>query len=494
MIVIPSGKDIVINYDLWKTGIAESPHVGMGMLRNVDIYSTPGVLKINYKTQKESGTTVTGLVKWMTSNPVNSDIYALDADDVVYKSTDDGDTWAVVAGNTKTSSAGNGALIWKNYLLVARNTALDAYGPLDGVAAWTSNFVSMTSDDKYHPMLHGQDDIVYIGAGRYVHSLEEVSGSTFDPTSGATFTSSGQALDLPSNYRIKTLSELGQWLEVGTWQGTAIFERQVADVFPWDRSAPSFRLPLTLKENGINQSITDGTQLIVVAGTENTIYKTDGSSVEQVNRLRFINTSGGVYLEPLPGAIMKHQGRVFFGVSHGTGGASGGSPMGVYSLQDKTLVFENEISTGNDGSTNTVKIGALYSASKDTYLIGWQDNTSGSAVYGIDRVVNDGYYTLYAAYIESPFFKVGTDLEKRTFQQIYIELDRELAAGQGIRVKARSDLNDAWTTVATFDFATFGAIASRQFDYSFTTESIEFKVELTSSGSNTPALREVRVR
>jgi len=45
-------KDII--FKDFQNGIADSPHLGYAMMKNVDITTTPGVAKINFKAKKMS--------------------------------------------------------------------------------------------------------------------------------------------------------------------------------------------------------------------------------------------------------------------------------------------------------------------------------------------------------------------------------------------------------------------------------------------------------
>jgi hypothetical protein len=164
-------------------------------------------------------------------------------------------------------------MIWKDYLFVARAAALDVYGPLSGSPSWSNSWQTITSDSLWHPMLVSfNDNKLYGGAGKFVFSLDEASGSTFAPGTASTYTWTAQALDLPPNYRIKSLEELGNNLMCGTWMGSAIDDFEVADIFPWDRSSSSFGSPIKLKENGANALLTVNNLLYIFAGIGGTIY------------------------------------------------------------------------------------------------------------------------------------------------------------------------------------------------------------------------------
>src|SRR3990167_7351647 len=97
-----------------RTGIAQSPHVGFGDVRNLDIVSTPGVAILNNILAKKSASTVDALVNWIVQDSVATGSFvALDANGSVYNSNDSGVTWAELSDR---DGAGQGAVIWKDYL------------------------------------------------------------------------------------------------------------------------------------------------------------------------------------------------------------------------------------------------------------------------------------------------------------------------------------------------------------------------------------------
>jgi len=475
----------------WHNGIAESEHLGFADMRNVDIYTTPGALKANFRTDKVSASVVTDLVKWFVINPVNGDIYGLGDTGKVWRSTDDGTTWAQITGNTTTNASGDGLAIWKDYLFVARNTILDVYGPLSGAAAWTNSWqTNLTAAGGFHPMLIGQDDILYIGNQRYIASVKELT--TFVPATASSYTYTVQALDLPANYKVKCLAEIGKWLLVGTWMGSSVFEIRIADIFPWDRVSSSFDFPVRLDEYGVHQMIVKDNLLWIHAGVLGNIYVSNLSSAKLIRSLPFsvTNMDTTIFLSNYPGAIMKHKNRVHFGIASGTTNSSLDG-YGVWSVTDAgNIVFENQISTDTTSPANALQIGALLPTGAQTYLIGWRDNTT----YGIDQVSNSQRYPTYKAYVTSAIYHIGTPYNKRTFEEITFELDRPLIAAQGVRLKYRTDLAASFTTIGTFDFATYGAIRS------FTTgpgivdaEFVQIRAEIAETGNAPIALREIRL-
>jgi len=484
-----------------RQGIAQSPHIGFGDVCNLDISTIPGICRINNNLDKVSGTAVTGLVKWIVRDPVTpANIYAVDDAGDVYVSTNSGASFAALASQPTSGGTGQGLAIWKDYLFCPRATAMDLYGPLSGTPAWRNSWAGLTMDTDalWHPMLVSRlDGELYGGAGKYIFNISEVAGKTFAWDDAETYTSTAQALTLPVGYRVKCLEELGNNLMIGTWQGTTITDFKIADIFTWDGSSVTYGQPIMLNENGVNALLTLGNSLYVLAGVDGKIYRSDGVGAVLVGQIpsSIANIEGSKYLEPYPGSFVNYKGKPTFGVS--SGGATYTSGMGIYSLKETSqgsiLNLEHIVSTGNDGTSAVLKIGALLPISRDTILAGWADDTT----YGIDKTTTTTRVASYGAYFESPLYMVGTPLNKRTFTELEFQLAKELAAGEGIQIKFRVNLTDTWTTIGTYTNTILGAVISHHVKTNIpATEFLQIRVELGAGTSNltTPEFKNVILR
>lgn len=437
----------------WQEGVAPHPILGFAHVRNSDISTNPGSFRTNNILSKKSSTTVTGNIIGFRINPNSSQqIYAYDTGAVVYKSTDNGSTWTTIGGNS--SGTGTGIAIWKDYLFVATNTKLDAYGPLSSSPSWSTNWQTLDSSTT-HIMLESVDDRLYICNGRYVSQLKELT--TFAPGTSSTYAWNQRAITLGSGYITTCMDDLGSYLMVGTRRGNG-YDFKVADIFPYTRTDLTLGIPLKLQENGVNAMIAINNRLYVQAGIEGKFFECDTVTFSEIAKIPnyIINLDGGSFIVTFPGAIMLHRGKIFFGVSS----SSILGNLGVWSirLDTKKLQLENTISTGNDGSTASMYINALISLSRDTYMCAWFDNVTPS--YGIDRIDNQVRYSNYETAIESPLYHIGESLGNRTIGSIEVHLDKPLATGQGVRIKYRGNLNSAFTTLGTYTYSTEGAVLS----------------------------------
>ena len=471
----------------WDKGIGDSAHAGFGDMRNIDIYSVPGVAQINRILVKESSTTVTAMPTWAAIDQ-SGNIYVVDSSHKLYVSTDTGDSWSLVAHTGASTGNGNGLVIWKDYLFLIGDTKIDVYGSLAGSPTWSDAWQTITSDTSFHPALVSQDDAIYIGAGRYVASIIETAGQNFAPGTGATFTFNGTALDLPEDYRIKSISENDTWLMLGTWKGTTLGTFNTADLFKWDRTSASFDNIVQILEAGCNAMINKDNDIIMFAGTSGEIYGLNGDFAEL---LRVIpnNITGGAWLQVYPDAVENFSGRLLFGTS--VGSTSSGFTHGIFSLgtrKDETplaLAHEYTISTG----TNTeVSIGLIKQVSNSRTIVGWKD----ASVFGLDLLSATNVVTSYGAFVDSPFYNIGTDLKKGVISLVEIILAKDLASNEGIRIKYRTSLDDDWTTLGTFDFTTYGATNTGRFGLSVIAENIQLKIELTGT-TTSPQLKTINI-
>ncbi len=465
-------------------GIASGPLEGIGHVRNVDILTNPGSFRLNNLMTKQSSTTVTNYIKWQRIDPVTGKVYAVDAGGKVYTATSGGATWTVIAGNS--GGIGGGLEIWKDYLIVVGTSSLDAYGPLSGSPSWTNNFFgsSLTlSVGLFFPIFRSLDDSLYIGNGKYVSRLAELT--TFAPGTAATFTATQKAITLADNYQVSAIRELGENLMIGT---TYLNSNTLADVFPYSRLTLTLGLPIRIVEGGVRAMYNLGNRLYVLAGTTGKMFLTDTVSATQIAQIPsyIMNLDGGLGLTMYPDSIMYLKGKIWFGMGASNTAIGGNIGVWSYNPTTKVLQMENIISTGRDGSTAGLFISSLLPLSVDSYLCAWEDD-SGGATYGVDLLVDTQRYTGYVGYVDSPLIKIGDALDNKTIPQLEINLTKPLVTGQGVKIQYRSNLTASFTDLATIDFATNGAGPSFNISASVMTNLVFVQIRClltTASSSN----------
>jgi len=475
-----------------RQGIAQSAHIGYADVRNMDIDTVEGVVRLNNILEKESASVIEAQIKWFARDPETpAEVRALDSDGIYYESSDSGDTWSKIDDG---AGAGHGMIIKWGYAFVCKDTKIDVFKISDD--SETADWVTIDADADWHPMIDSKNDgKLYGGAGQYIFSIEENSGQTFDPGNAATYTFTQQALDLPDGYRVKCLEELGNNLMIGTWKGSAVTDIREADIFPWDRSAVSFGQPVKLEEFGVHAMKNDGNSLIVLAGVDGVVYSCNGASAWAIGQLPQ-NLSGGKYLEFYPDSLVKYKNKMFLGV--GQGGSTSIAGMGVYSLKQtgrgNILNLEHIISTLRDGSTGVLKPSALLPMTRDSLLVGWRDPSG----YGIDltTVASYAYSVDYSGYFDSPLYEVGYDLNQWKPKGIELHLGKPLATGEGIKISYRKSLSDSWVAIKTMAFADngVGAMISKTVSTDVELnvkkgEQIQLRVALLGTATTTPEFK-----
>lgn len=416
-------------------------------------------------------------------------LYGIDDDNVVWYYDTDLSSWCILGGFQNGGGTGNGIEYWKDYLFVFRSTTIDVWGPLSGSPSWTTSWKTISADTE-HFSLVGQDDALYFASDNFVGSIIENVGQTFDPSTAATFTFNAEALDLPSDYSIDCLSELGQMLMIGSVHAY----KELGAIFPWNRLSDSFNAPLFISEKGIYQMITDNNLLYFCAGKRGRFFVTDGVTVQDYFKISEssigLDENTDILLTMYPNAVTKIRNKFFFGVS-----AVGTlEPLGIYSAtRNGKLVFENEISTGNSGGTDDrVDIGALYSTTSPQYYISWRDASN----YGIDLLEQSKRYDSSQGLIETGLFKVGTNRTLTYFEQIEIVLAKELATGQSVTISYRTNLTDSFIEIGSISYATDGAVARKTIDYGFQADYLQFQIVLdtNSNAETSPELIEINIK
>src|SRR3990167_1167817 len=225
----------------WDGGIADSPYEGIAnsyaAIVGLDYRTFPGILQIERPMAKVSGQSggsdvVQGILKWFV-NISPSEIYGLvdnqsvaDRTDIV-NSADTGATWSLLQslGNSDSPFSANGGIFWKGYFLFCSDGYLGYYKPNSSGSKWVQSWQSLkvngVSDSDWHPMMQGErDGALYIGNRSFIAQLTETATTVFNPENSATFSFTKNALDITSDFRVKSLAEVGDFLMLGCWKNT----------------------------------------------------------------------------------------------------------------------------------------------------------------------------------------------------------------------------------------------------------------------------------
>ncbi len=466
-------KPIVINN--WQKGIGQSPYVGFGEIRNLDVTSRPGVAMINFKAVKASSTTITDT----PLNMVVSDgtTYAIDEDSKLY---DDDGGWAEIDGGSDSAYKDMG--LWKDYLVIARSLNFDFYGPLSSSPDWDLAKHSIDAS-TYKPVIAAQDNKCYIGNSYWVSSIFEKDGETYDPNDPTTYTYTKEALNIPTNYGIVKLTELGRFLMV-----LANNDNGNGRMFPWDiaNSASSFENPVSFGDEEIKTAITVNNMVYVFTGNEGNIYKTDGVNVQWLAKLPEHLTGADSNKTSVikPNAITHKGDRIFFGTSSGNSDEI--AVVWSFNTVTNAIVEEHIVSTGS--STDILDVRCLM-FNDDVLKIGWKDATNTEqGVDNISTTKRQAESDDYLGYIISPFYSLGSKLSKSVWRP-EIRMAKPLSSDT-ISLFYRTAENGAWVQIES-DWTTNNQ-QTKMFKVLPRIEMAQFKVILqTAHTTKTPELLEI---
>lgn len=412
-----------------------------------------------------------------------SKVYLLDSSGQVWEGTTTSDFY-LITGNTLTNSSGNGIAVWKNYLFVFRNQSVDVWGSLLSARssrAWTNAWQACnqsTSDSSTHTTEVMSNDILYFAdrsstnGNPYVGSISETPGQVFVPATVATYNFNNQALDLPKYKYITDLQEYGN-LMISTI---------AQEIYPWNTVDDSFADPLISPEIGVTQMATVNNLLYFAVNKTGNIYVTQGTSnIQLVVNLPVYLTNTDIINVSVNYMISYNMGLLFTVTADDTT-TSPINAVWSYDVDLKSVMIKNQYSTG---SYSTTTPGALFTIGGTPYLAGW---AIGSSSFGVDTNNYNNFQqrvTGYLGYVESSLYQIGTSLYPTNLSRISFELSKPLITGQGIKLEQRKTLTDAYTTIGTYDFATYGAIQTiDDFPNVIDAQTVQIRASLTvPSGS-----------
>lgn len=440
-----------ITLNNWQQGIGPSFYSGFSDMRNANINKQPGILQAAFRSDS-TATVVDALIKWAVKDPISGKDYAIDENGQVYRRDSFGTTtdWVELTMGTVVDASGNGLGIWQDYLIVARDANLDAYGPLNSGSvspSWTNGFATLTSVTDWHPILVSEDDKLYIGNKNAIKRITKVG--TFDPSSGGTF-SEATVGTLQAEVVIKCMSDYTKRLIAVGIKGNNNIPTQ-AQLFGYDRTTTLMEERIDLKEDGVNAILAVGTDLYVQAGTIGNMYLTNFSQFQRLpglNNLQTDTTTVDFVKRPslvvYPDALKYIDGEILFGLSYGTGGDIP-SGLGIYGIKNGNIYHKTTISDGNDGSSGLVRISSIIPlGNQGDYYFAWQSGSS----FGIDGVdLLGNVYQAYQTYVDSQFYIVGDSKNPHTFTQIQFMFAKAPTGNNGVKLFYRNTKDEDFTLV-----------------------------------------------
>lgn len=430
-------KDGTVVLNNFQQGAAESPHLGFGRMQCVDLDSK-GVAKIQKRTKLKY--TTVGLPLAIVRD-LNGNEFVGTESGYLYKN-----------GVVLDATLGKiyDLLVFKNYLLVFRETVIDTYGPLDNAGvAYFMNWKTGLTSSYHHKAIADPDNDVFVGNAGYVAKITGFTAGAVGVAPTATFTATEKTL--PSGHFVRSLAMKGIFLAIGTQGGLGYtdFNQGLGNIYFWDRASSLFEDEFAqFNESGVHQILNIGNSLIVHAGIYGSVYEVNGVNFGEPKKINFNNFNNATTMG-YPNAIGKIGREIVLGTSTNSDAYPTASTHGVWALNTGAASLRNIISTDNYGTNQILKVGAILALNSDIYrsiLIGWQDGTT----YGVDEI-DTKMYDEYQTIIEGPLEHVGEYLNKVNFNQLEISLEKPLITGQKLLISYRRYLEDDWYPFGTYD-------------------------------------------
>jgi len=381
-------------------GIANSKYQGpansVHKLVGFDLHSEPGILKVNQKMTKESGSTVDDLVKAIVPCSDGNTYLFGSTNGKIWKRTSAG---AYSLEATVSPAAGAVGIMdaaeYQGYIYYSMQSRLGRWQIGSAWSTRNDSWATFTNTDAdYHPIFEQKQVMVlYIGDKNYV---AQVDAGTF---------SDGNNNDVKNPLRISVLGKYSTDLLIGSFISSNVSETWV---MKWNTWSISFSSADDVPEVGINCFLPTDNYVLVQAGKKGNFYIYTGV-LEQYKKLPG-DWSGTNEAIVYPNAAVNRNCLPLFGLSNLSGNPTeqGIYSFGSYSQEySKILNLEYLISTGN--SSNIV-IGAIASVGNDL-LVSWKDTTTGT-VYGIDKLDMANKFT--CAYLDTRVIAVDRG-EKKDF-------------------------------------------------------------------------------
>lgn len=450
-------------------GIAVSKKIGQQgsfrFARNLNIYDDPNDLTLFITGTKDSGSTVTGLIKWIEdATPFDTKRYFYDANGVIYE--ENNGTWTLL--RTVSNSHGQGLAVHNDYLYYTQDTQIGRYGPLSSAPSFTDNWqtgLNDTSNSKFAPIIVLNDRMI-VGHGNNV--------ATWD---GAVWTA--EALTLPAELNVRALTLADQYVVIGAWRGNAVTDSEDGYIYTFDGLSDTFNESFPTN-GGLNAMHYYRNKLISIHGHQGYIYTNASPFDKDIPQIPGVGKQQ--YLEVFPGAMTTWKELICFGIS---GSNSPDVVRGVYTYGTKSSLFREALnmmitlSTGNSGQT--VEIGAVKGIGNDLYTA-WGDG----GVYGVDKLGESSSYAQSGTY-ESLVVDDSRPGEEKRMEAIIVN-HLPLATGESIAIDYKEERASTWTsgvtnsTVDSNETRLYIEAKAQQF------REFEWRTTLAGPGTTTPTV------
>jgi hypothetical protein len=438
-------------------GIRGSFKFGYGL----DIRGRDDVLQCGQALVKESASVVTDLILFIIPCS-NGKAYGFGDAGCIYERS--GTTW--VKRYTDANGAIKGADEWNGYLYWACDTEISRI-PIASIptATWTTevehDWNTTLTAATWHTMIKATGNLL-IANDQYLAMIDYSTPAVF----------SAAALDLIPGNLAKCFEEDGDYVIVGS---TKEGNDEQGHLWTWEPTALNWVQKKKLASKGVNALIT--TELMLAqCGIDGEVYFSDMASKVPV----FVFPDGG---SAGPGGVCAKKALALFGIS-----GNSSAKCGVYSYgrSKKNYPFALNLDyVPSPAILTTIVIGAVQMVN-GTLLVAWQNSTT----YGVDAL---SVSTKASGVYESLEWNGGKPFQKKNFFQTKIVMDA-LPSGASLVLKYKLNRASSWTTAKTIDGNSSFSTADETraiFNINAKGETIELRLELTSTSNSTIVIRSV---
>lgn len=449
--------------DLNLGGLADSDYQGIAnslkAIIGLDLHSIPGLIKVQQKLAKDSGSTIDEFVKNMVSCSDGNTYLFSSGSGKIWSRTGAG-VYALEA--TNANGACLGAIEYNGYIYYASATKLGRVAKGSAWSTRTDSWATFTNGDTgYHPMFV-KNGTLYIGDGNLLAQVDDAGVFVAD------------ALDIPKPYRISSLGSIGENIVLGTFVSSNVLANRV---FLWDTWSISWATDDEVFEDGVNCFLQMDNATVLQAGSKGNIYAYDGNLLTQIKKIAgtWTGTNKGIVYNQ---SSVLFNGQTLIGLSNVSGNPAS---QGVYAFGSyasnypKILTLDYPISTGN---LTGVEIGAITQI-ENNILVSWKDTTGGTT-YGVDKIDTSNKYT--SAYLESRIYQ----LDRRAGKTVGVNIAyKTLPTSTNIVLKTATNHGSYTTQTLVKDtdrkcFTLQEAIVNAN--------TFQFKIEFTVNSNDAPEL------
>lgn len=484
-------KTISIEINQFNGGISDDPRLPkpteFQITKHFDIFTNPRRLTPyrDLSADTNDGSTATGMRQYFVRDflyaSASAKLYGLGQTGagltkIVYKADATTGNWTLPSSSEGNGAVQNGCFVeYKDYIWGFQGTTqVFKWGLLSGTPSITNTAGTVGTITSVAQGVIAKDDNLYLP---YNNKIVRVNSSG---------TVSDAVLTLPTNLKITSICNLGNYLAIGC--APVASYNGVSKVFLWNLTSTDVTETIEWGEGDLR--ILESIEGLLVGVTDrylnNSVGAGKGSMIVQVYSGGSPQVVKEVFTQALTGKtipitkVVKNN-RVFWSAKIMTNSAGTEYNEGIWSFGRKNSGYLYALTLDTiDENVNTSGIQAFGTAANYFFI-------AHSADGSIDKTSATATYTFTSA-IESQIYDAGDVDSDKTLLSCKVSF-RKLSSGESVTLKYRIDGATSWTTIGTASTAgdlshTFLNIESTGIEFASGRE-FEFRIESTGGAEIT---------